>query len=220
MATSADRPLINTGSVYADGGDTLSGVKMNWDPAVEILLAKWCDEAKCYEWMHTQAFSYYDGRARLLTIATNILTAISGISNVVAGGAVINGFQLAWVFGSLSVLISIANMLQEKLAYSAKSVVHDNHATQWSSISRKIEEEISVPPESRRDCTTFMKYVRQDINQVSMGGNSVIPEFIRDKCLEKFSKITDFDIPEVCGKMEHTQIFIRQPLLTNASSIN
>ena len=100
-------------------------------------------------------------------------------------------------------------MLQEKLAYAAKSVEHNHYASQWGSIRRKIEEEISIPPESRRDCGTFMKYLRQDINKVSIAGNSTIPEFIRDKCLEKFSKIDEFDIPDICGKMEHTHIYIR-----------
>ena len=213
----ADAGAHSTGP---DGVDILSGVKMSWDPSVEMLLARWCDESKCFEWMHIESFNYYDNRARILTISTNILTAISGVSNMVAGGTIVNGFQLAWLFGSLSVIISISNMLQEKLAYSIKSIENSTLATQWGSIRRKIEEEISIPPESRRDCGTFMKYIRQDINQVSIGGNSMIPEFIRDKCLEKFSKINEFDIPDICGKMEHTQIYIRQPLITNASSIN
>lgn len=184
-------------------------IKQDWNPGIEKMLAAWCDEAKCFEWMHTEAFSFFDKRARALTIASNILTAVSGISNIMAGGSTINGFQLSWVFGTLSVVISITNMLQEKLGYITKSVEHNHYATQWGSIRRKIEEQLSIPPESRKDCATFLKYLRVDINQVSIDGNSMIPARIRSQCNEKFGNIPDFDLPDICGKVEHTQVYVK-----------
>jgi hypothetical protein len=108
--------------------DTSIIIKQDWNSGVESMLARWCDEAKCFEWMHTESYSYFDNRARGLTIASNILTAVSGISNIMAGGVSINGFQLAWLFGTLSVVISITNMLQEKLGYIQKAVEHNHYA--------------------------------------------------------------------------------------------
>jgi hypothetical protein len=197
----------------APGSDDSSVViKQDWNPGVEKMLASWCDEAKCFEWMHTEAYSFFDKRARALTIASNVLTAFSGISNIMAGGININGFQLSWVFGTLSVVISITNMLQEKLGYLTKSIDHNHYATQWGGIRRKIEEQLSIPPESRKDCATFLKYLRVDINQVSVDGNSMIPERIRDECHEKFGKIQDFDLPDICGKVEHTKVYVKPTL--------
>jgi hypothetical protein len=184
-------------------------IKQDWNHGVEIMLAGWCDESKCFEWMHTESFSFYDKRAKALAVATNILIAVSGVSNIMAGGLEINGFQLSWIFGSLSVIISIGNMLQEKLAYLTKSIQHNHYGTQWGTIRRKIEEQLSIPPEARKECGTFMKYLRADINQVSIDGNSMIPEFIRIACNEKFARIIDFDVPDICGKMEHTKIYVR-----------
>ena len=189
--------------------DTSQIIKQDWNPGVEHMLAKWCDEAKCFEWMHTEAYTFFDKRAKALTIASNILTAISGISNIMAGGSTVNGFQLSWIFGSLSIVISITNMLQEKLGYLTKSVEHNHYATQWGAIRRKIEEQISIPPESRKDCATFLKYLRIDFNQVSVDGNSMVPEHIKEACNEKFSKIEGFDIPDICGKVEHTQVYVK-----------
>uniref|UniRef100_A0A6C0DMD5 SMODS and SLOG-associating 2TM effector domain-containing protein n=1 Tax=viral metagenome TaxID=1070528 RepID=A0A6C0DMD5_9ZZZZ len=197
----------------APGSDDSSVIiKQDWNPGVEKMLASWCDEAKCFEWMHTEAYSFFDKRARALTIASNVLTAFSGISNIMAGGININGFQLSWVFGTLSVVISITNMLQEKLGYLTKSIDHNHYATQWGGIRRKIEEQLSIPPESRKDCATFLKYLRVDINQVSVDGNSMIPERIRDECHEKFGKIQDFDLPDICGKVEHTKVYVKPTL--------
>jgi hypothetical protein len=189
--------------------DTSVIIKQEWNPGVENMLARWCDESKCFEWMHTEAYSYFDMRAKALTIASNVLTAVSGISNIMAGGVNINGFQLSWAFGTLSVVISITNMLQEKLGYVQKAVEHNHYATQWGTVRRKIEEQLSIPPESRKDCGTFLKYLRVDINQVSIDGNSMIPEHIRYACNDKFSKVQDFDIPDICGKVEHTAIYVK-----------
>jgi hypothetical protein len=57
-----------------------------------------------------------------------------------------------------------------------------------------------------------MKYLRADINQVSIKGNSMIPERIRDECSEKFVKVQDFDLPDICGKVAHTQVYVKPNL--------
>ena len=188
-------------------GDSITAAKVDWNPSVERMLTKWCDEAKCFEWMHTEAFSYFDKRARFIVVTTNVLIALSGLTNVIAGSTTVNGFQLSWVFGSLSIIISIANMLQEKLAYIAKATRHYQYSIQWGTIRRKIEEGISIAPEARKDCRTFLKYLRQDINQVSTDGNTMIPKFIREACFQKFNAIENFDVPDICGKMEHTPMY-------------
>jgi hypothetical protein len=190
--------------------DDIVNTKIVWSNSIELMLAKWCDQAKAFEWMHTEAYSYFEKNARIITIVSNVLTAVSGLTNVISGGITINGFQLAWAFGSLSIIVSITNMLQEKMAYNTRSTEHRQYSILWGTIRRKIEEEISIPPESRKECKTFMKYLRQDINQVSVDGNAKIPEFIRNNCYDKFSKIPNFVLPEICGEMEHTQVYNRK----------
>lgn len=190
----------------ADTEITVSG-KLAWNHSIERMLVRWCDQAKSFEWMHTESYTYCDRRARAILIASNVLTAVAGLSNVIAGGSTVGGFQLAWVFGSLSIVISITNMLQEKLAYTARATEHRQFSIQWGTVRRKIDEELSIPPDSRKDCGTFLKYLRQDINQVSMDGNAKIPEFVKTACYEKFSKIPNFDLPDICGQVEHTQVY-------------
>lgn len=203
-----------------DGAEAVALADLDWTSEIDTMLAKWCDQAKCFEWMHSQAFSIFDFRARLIVITSNILTAVGGISNVIVGGQSPDGFNWSIVFGSMSIVISIANMLQEKLAYASRAASHEHFSTQWGTIHRKIEEEVLIPPTSRKDCRTFLKYIRQDINKVSMDGNAKIPDFIKDLCAKKFAKVPDFDIPDICGHVEHTKVYIKpliestkQPLL-------
>ena len=203
-----------------DTTDATTSDAIQWTPSVENMLAEWCDQAKCFEWMHTQAYDYYYTRGRIMVVCSNVFTAISGLSNVIAGGATIGTFQLAYLFGSLSIVISITNMLQEKLAYSSLATDFQQYSTRWGSIRRKIEEQLAIPPNVRQNCHTFLKYVRSDINQVSIDGNNKIPESIRNRCFQKFSKIDNFNLPDIIGEMEHTRVYVsvnHLPSLTESS---
>ena len=189
--------------------DEITSGHMNWNESIETMLAKWCDEAKCFEWMHVKAYTYFEKRARIIGVSSAVLTALSGFANVILGSNTVGGFQFSWVFGGLSILISIIGILQDKLAYNRLAAEHRQFSIQWSIIRRKIEEELSIPPESRRECVTFLKYMRQDINQVSVDGNAQIPERIRISCFETFKHVKDFDLPDICGDMEHTRVYER-----------
>jgi hypothetical protein len=188
-----------------------------WSPNADQLLAKWCDHAKCYEWMHAEAFSEYERRARTFMISINCLTAVSGLSNVIAGGISVGSFQLAWLFGGISLFVSTLNILQDKLGYAAKATLHERLASDWATIRNKIEEVLSVPYGGRKDYKTVMKYLRNDITVAQKA--VMIPEEIRDRCLEKFKAIKNFDIPDICGQMEHTEVYVIAPPLLRSGSI-
>jgi hypothetical protein len=190
-----------------DAASSNSQLDILWDHSIENMLANWCDEAKCFEWMHSESHSSYDMKAKSLVIASNVVTAIAGLSNVIAGGYEINGFQLAWAFGSLSIVISILNMIQEKMAYSTLAAYFRQYSTTWGIIRRKIEEELALPATSRKNCGTFLQSIRQDINQVSLAGNGILPVYIKKACFERFNKVPNFEVPEICGELSHTLIY-------------
>jgi hypothetical protein len=187
-----------------------------WSPEIDAMLASWCDHAKCFEWMHAESFSLYDTLSKNLMIAINALTAISGVSNIILGGYSINGFQIAWLFGGISIAASTLNMLQDKLGYQAAAILHKRLGSEWSSIRKQLEEVITIPYSDRKDCKTFLKFIKGDINKSSAEG-SMIPKSIRDKCYEKFKAVEQFDIPDICGQVEHTRVMIsaKKPLLAD-----
>jgi hypothetical protein len=178
-----------------------------WTKEIDILLASWCDNAKCYEWMHSETSIDYLKRSKVFMVVINLLTALSGLSNIIAGNISINGFQLIWVFGSISILTSTLNILQDKLAYQSLAESHKKFASQWSIIISKIEEIVALPPNVRRDCKTFLRYIKVDINQVTIDGNNLIPKNIRDACYKKFKDVPNFELPEIVGVVSHTRIY-------------
>jgi hypothetical protein len=189
---------------------------ISWNPTIDHLFAKWCDNAKCFEWMHAESFDINYRSARRFMVTINVLTAIAGLSNVIAGNLTIPNttFQVNWIFGGISIGISTLSMLQDKLGYQQIADQHKKYASQWAQITSKIEEMLSLPANARRDCKTFLKMIKADINQVSLDGNSLISEKIRDACYQNFKDIPNFDIPEICGKMSHTNTYNDLQILT------
>lgn len=206
QSTNSPRKSDENNSVK-DSKEEEEGTNVHWTPLIDKLLSTWCDHAKCFVWMHAQSFDICSHKTRSFMISTNVLTAFAGLANVIAGGITVNGFQTAWIFGGLSVLVSTLNVLQDKLGYSQRSEQHRKLSNQWDIIRSKIEEIIILPVNARKDCKSFLKYIKADINQASIDGNSLIQQEIKIKCYENFKNIENFDIPEICGNMHHTKTF-------------
>ena len=200
--------------------DTSSGLQ--WTPSIDHMLANWCDQAKSFEWMNTEAYSRYSVRSMSMSITVNVAIALSGVANLIVGSAQLTNASVppSTILGCVSIAISIISMLEDKFDWITMANNFKQASVQWSNVSRKLEEQLAVPPGGRKDCSTFLKYIKQDITTVS-ATNYMIPKDIRAKCMEKFGKIPDFDVPDICGQVEHTSVYVEQttstlqvPLLT------
>ena len=196
-----------------DQSETSSGLQ--WTPSIDHMLANWCDQAKSFEWMNTEAYSRYSVRSTAMSITVNVAIALSGVANLIVGSSQLSdtGVPPSTILGCVSIAISIISMLEDKFDWITMANNFKQESVQWSNVSRKLEEQLAVPPAGRKDCSTFLKYIKQDINTVS-ATNYMIPKDIRTKCMEKFGKIPNFDVPDICGQVEHTSIYVEQPTST------
>jgi len=174
------------------------------------MLANWCDQAKSFNWMHTHAYSRYSKRSTAMNICTNIAISLVGIVNLALASSQIEPMTTSIVTGSVSVGIGIIKMIQEQFNWTSLASDYKHSATKWDHISRKIQEQVVLPYAGRKDCGTFLKYIKQDINEAS-DTNTIIPKDIRNNCNDKFGKIPDFDVPDICGHVEHTVVYIPDP---------
>lgn len=193
---------------------------MEWNSQVERLLASWCDHAKCFVWMHSHAHDEAERLVRRYLWIYHTLSTIAGLSNIITGDLTIGSFKIAWMFGGLTVLLTSLSLLQEKLGLSEKMLNHRKLALQALVIKMKIEEMLSLPRDARGDCKTFMRFIKSDINHSMIEKNAAIPQHIRAACLAEFSKIPNFDIPDVCGQVEHTSVYLtiedeKKPVIQN-----
>ena len=204
--------------------DTAAGLQ--WDHSIDHMLANWCDQSKSFEWMNTEAYSRYSVRSTSMSIAVNIAIALSGVANLIVGSVQIINTAVppSTILGCISIGISIVSMLENKFDWITMANNFRQASIQWSNVTRKLEEQLAVPPSGRKDCSTFLKYIKQDINAVS-ATNYMIPKDIRVKCNEKFGTIPNFDVPDICGQLEHTSVYVEEqlqplkvPLLTNTNA--
>jgi hypothetical protein len=204
LATAASAPRITHTSLKEY--DELTQPDFQWNSSIDSMLADWCDQSKCFAWMHTQSFQRYNRRAMTMSIGTNAFISLSGVANLILGQTT-DSTTASMIFGCISIFIGIANMIQEKFAFSALATEFKRSAQEWGFVTRKIEEQLLIPYSGRKDCGTFLKYIKQDINSIA-DTNTLIPEDIRAACTKKFSSIKDFDIPDICGQMEHTSVYV------------
>ena len=193
-----------------EGSDT--SASLQWTPQIDKMLADWCDESKCFEWMHTESYSRYSKRATAMTITTNITISLTGIANLVLGATIPDTMTTSMIFGCVSIGIGIVNMVKEQFGWSDLANTYKVSAKQWSEITRKMQEQLIIPPAGRKDCGTYLKYIKHDITLASEH-NSSIPKDIRLKCFQTFNSIPKFNIPDICGQIEHTEVYVAdQPL--------
>ena len=190
-----------------DKGDSDPITYVAWDSKIDTLLAKWCDTAKCYEWMHSESHTICERKSQMFLISINSLTAISGVANTIVGGLTVNGIQCAWIFGGISIFVSTLNMLQDKLGYGQNAVIHKKLISQWASIRMKIEEILSIPYTARKDCKSILHLLRSDLRDAEREGTGLIGKDVRDACFNHFKNIEGFDIPDICGQVAHTKIY-------------
>ena len=177
-----------------EGPDTAPGLQ--WTPQIDRMLANWCDQAKSFNWMHTHAYSRYSKLSKAMNIGTNIAISLVGVVNLALASSQIEAMTTAMVTGSVSVGIGIIKMIQEQFNWTSLASDYKHSATKWDHISRKIQEQVVLPYAGRKDCGTFLKYIKQDINEAS-DTNTILPKDIRNKCNDKFGKIPDFDVPDI-----------------------
>jgi hypothetical protein len=202
-----------------DSSETSSGLQ--WTSSIDTMLANWCDQSKSFEWMNTEAYSRYSVRSTAMSITVNIAIALSGVANLIVGSAQIVDTTIppSTILGCVSITISIISMLEDKFDWITMANNFKQASIQWSNVTRKLEEQLAVPPTGRKDCSTFLKYIKQDINVVS-ATNYMIPKDIRVKCMDKFGKIPGFDVPDICGQLEHTLVYIEPALQVPLLSSN
>lgn len=178
-----------------------------WNPALDTLLADWTDQAKCFEWMHSESASMFRNRAQKIMISLTALSAISGAGNIMTSTAQIGPIQVGWIFGALSVAYGVIHVLNDNLGYNALAQAHSQYESQWGHLRRQLEAELILPYASRKNASSFIQMTQTAIDQISSEGSSAIPKSIREACSVQFDGITGFKLPDICGVSTHTAVY-------------
>jgi len=109
--------------------------------------------------------------------------------------------------GGLSIATGIISTIANRLGYASGSEAHKGAAVLWGKFQRLITIELSLHPNERTDCMTFLKICRTELDRLIEQSPS-IPDNIITACRAEFKQYPKVKKPEIVGDIDTTHIFV------------
>jgi len=190
-----------------DNINALSRVTAPWTRGQEIVLERWADNAKCYLWMHEQAQARFHIIDNITMGIAVLITGACSLANTIISAGAVPGFTNSWIFGIVSIVQTGFMVGINKLGLGPRAMQHGQFANNWRDLKFQLEAELAKPIAYRADCNSFTNLVRKQMDQICSASDALIPLIIRNSCRTEFNNIPNFDLPEICGDLEHTQAY-------------
>jgi len=181
-----------------------------WSEEQEKLLAKWCDYAACYRWLHDRSEKKFSVYNNSITIPVIILSTITGTASVGLTGLVgdiPNGEKYGQItIGIVALFTGILTTLGNFFRYAQNSEAHRVSAVSWGKFNRLIAVELAQKPDDRLDSLDFLGICRQDLDRL-IEQSPQIPDSIILSFEKEFEHEQDLHRPDICNNIEHTTVY-------------
>lgn len=173
-------------------------------------MAKWADIAICYRWMHDRTERQFKTKDMSFMFPVIILSTITGAANFAMDSVLENPEHKKYAqlgLGGLSIATGIISTIANRLGYASGSEAHKGAAVLWGKFQRLITIELSLHPNERTDCMTFLKICRTELDRLIEQSPS-IPDNIIAACRTEFKQFPNVKKPEIVGDIDTTHIFV------------
>jgi hypothetical protein len=133
---------------------------VEWGTGIEEVLRKEGEEAESLFWAHNRASVKASRNNDIINIPSIILQTVTGFLS--ATGGLVPPLAL----GAFSVFTGILSTLLSYYKFSAKAEAHRMSAQLYMKIYKKIEIELSLPPEQRVQADKLLEEVRDKLARV------------------------------------------------------
>lgn len=181
-----------------------------WTREIELLMAKWADTAICYRWMHDRTERQFKTKDMSFMFPVIILSTITGAANFAMDSVLENPEHKKYAqlgLGGLSIATGIISTIANRLGYASGAEAHKGAAVLWGKFQRLIAIELSLHPNERTDCMTFLKICRTELDRLIEQSPS-IPDPIIAACRQEFKQYPNVKKPEIVGDIDTTKIFV------------
>jgi hypothetical protein len=160
----------------------------SWSLEQERILKVWGEKASGWAWLHDKASRYYKRIDNYYVYPTIVLSSISGgIGFIMMGDKsadpadLASPVQLSALFVSAAHIINVILTSFQKFQRSGeKAEMHVQIAKQFSSFTRKIVLELSIPPSDRKDCLDFCNGCKEEYDKLILDSPMIPDEIIKD----------------------------------------
>jgi hypothetical protein len=180
-----------------------------WSKEQERLMAEWSDIAICYRWLHDRSDKIFHVKTLLISLPVIFLSTISGFSNI-GVQAILDSDEMkkyaSFAIAGVSLFAGLLTTIGDRLRYAQLEESHRVAAIAWGKFQRLIAVELALNPNDRMDSLDFLKICRADLDRLIEQSPSIPKESIA-LFEKKFGQIKDLKKPDICGALEHTNVF-------------
>lgn len=172
-----------------------------WSPGLEEVLRKEGEEAESLFWLHNRSSVVSTRNNDMINIPSIVLQTITGFLSATGG------LVPALVLGSISVFTGVLSTLLSYYKFSAKAEAHRMSAQLYLKIYKKIEIELSLPPDQRVAPIKLLEEVRDKLARVSEVAPD-IPQIIIAEYKKQF-KDGDTKKPIIANGLDKILVYVK-----------
>lgn len=180
-----------------------------WTKEQERLMADWADIAVCYRWLHDRSDKTFHVKTLSISLPVIFLSTLSGFANI-GVQAILNSDEekkyASFVIAGVSLMAGLLTTVGDRLRYAQLEEAHRVSAIAWGKFQRLIAVELALNPNDRMDSLDFLKICRADLDRL-IEQSPPIPKESTQIFEKKFGKIADLKKPDICGALEHTNVY-------------
>jgi hypothetical protein len=172
-----------------------------WSPGLEEVLRKEGEEAESHFWLHNRSSVVSTRNNDMINIPSIVLQTLTGFLSATGG------LVPALVLGSISVFTGVLSTLLSYYKFSAKAEAHRMSAQMYLKIYKKIEIELSLPPDQRVAPIKLLEEVRDKLARVSEVAPD-IPQIIIAEYKKQF-KNGDTKKPIIANGLDKILVYVK-----------
>lgn len=182
-----------------------------WSPGLEEVLRKEGEEAESHFWLHNRSSVVSTRNNDIINIPSIVLQTLTGFLSATGG------LVPPLVLGSISVFTGVLSTLLSYYKFSAKAEAHRMSAQLYLKIYKKIEIELSLPPEQRIAPLKLLEEVRDKLARVSEVAPDV-PQVIIAEYKKQF-KNGDTKKPIIANGLDKIKVYTK-PIKEDTPRVN
>jgi hypothetical protein len=181
-----------------------------WTSEQERLMADWSDIASCYRWLHDKSEKTYHNKTLWINLPVIILSTLGGTANFGIQSLFENDETAkkyaSFGIGGISLLAGMLTTVGNYLRYAQLEESHRVASISWGKFQRLLAVELALNPDDRMDSMDFLKICRSDLDRL-IEQSPPIPKEAVQIFEERFGSIKELKKPDICGALEHTNVF-------------
>jgi hypothetical protein len=178
-----------------------------WKSEEENIIKQWADKAQCYQWMHSKCRDIYQSKNAWFTIPVIIISTVTGTANF-AQDRFPDDYKeyIVMTIGTLSIIAGIITTISQFLKISELNEGHRAATISWGKFYNTLKTTVSRHPLDRLPSSEIIKIYQDEYDRMIEISPDILPKILK-QFNSNFKKNTDLVKPEICSKLDTTEIY-------------